>query len=257
MAGNTATPGASVAARTLALLSTFDEKHRSQTLTGMAERADLAVPTAHRLVGELERWGAVVRRPDGRYVIGRRVWDLGLLAPIQTGIREVAEPYVHDLYAATKVTVHLAVRDGTSVLYIDRIAGNESVPVVSKVGSRLPMPPTGVGKVLLAHAPPEIRAEVMSGLARVTPHTVINARILTQQLQRVLDEGYATTVEEMTAGACSIAVPVWGPDGVVAALGVVVGSLRGNRPRLLAGLQVAARGISRQLGAPAPDAHDR
>ena len=153
MAGNTSVPGASVAARTLALLSTFDASHRALTLSEMAQRADLAVPTAHRLVGELERWGALVRRPDGRYVIGRRVWDLGLLAPIQTGVREIAEPYVYDLYAATKATVHIAVREGTSVLYVDRISGNESVPVVSKVGSRLPMPPTGVGKVLLAYAP--------------------------------------------------------------------------------------------------------
>ena len=252
MAGNTSIPGASVAARTLALLSTFDESHRAQTLSEMAQRADLAVPTAHRLVGELERWGALVRRPDGRYVIGRRIWDLGLLAPIQTGVREIAEPYVYDLYAATKATVHIAVREGTSVLYIDRISGNESVPVVSKVGSRLPMPPTGVGKVLLAHAPKDIRDEVMASLTRVTPRTLISPQLLEQQLRRVRDEGYATTAEEMTAGACSIAVPVWGPDGVVAALGVVVGTLRGNRPRLLAALQVAARGIGRQLGAPGP-----
>ncbi len=222
------------------------------TLSEMAQRADLAVPTAHRLVGELERWGALVRRPDGRYVIGRRVWDLGLLAPIQTGVREIAEPYVYDLYAATKATVHIAVREGTSVLYVDRISGNESVPVVSKVGSRLPMPPTGVGKVLLAYAPKEIRDEVMASLTRVTPRTLISPQLLEQQLQRVRDEGYATTAEEMTVGACSIAVPVWGPDGVVAALGVVVGTLRGNRPRLLAALQVAARGIGRQLGAPGP-----
>ncbi len=251
MAGNTSVQGASVAARTLALLGAFDEKHRSLTLSEMARRADLAVPTAHRLVGELERWSALVRQPDGRYVVGRRMWDLGLLAPIQTGIRDAAGPYLYDLYAATRATVHLAVRDGTSVLYLDRIAGNESVPVVSKVGGHLPMPATGVGKVLLAYAPEDIRAEALSRLTRITPHTVTNRQVLEAQLRRVHTAGYATTAEEMSLGACSIAVPVHGPDGVVAALGVVVGSLR-DRARLLAALQVAARGIGRQLGARQP-----
>ncbi|OPX17354.1 IclR family transcriptional regulator [Gordonia polyisoprenivorans] len=250
MAGNTSTPGASVAARTLALLGTFDSTHRVLSLSEMAARASLPLPTAHRLAGELERWGALVRRPDGRYVIGRRLWDLGLLAPIQSGIREVAEPFLHDLYAATTATVHLAIREGTAALYLDRISGKESVPVVSRVGGRLPLAATGVGKVLLAHAPNDIREEVMASLTRITPHTIVNPKLLDDQLRRVHDEGYATTVEEMTLGACSVAVPVRGPDGVVAALGMVVPSISGRLPRIVAALQVAAQGIGRSLGAP-------
>ena len=78
--------------------------------------------------------------------MGRRLWDVGLLAPVQTGLRQLASPFLHDLYAATLATVHLAVRDGTEVLYLDRLAGHASVPVVSTVGSRLPLHATGVGQ---------------------------------------------------------------------------------------------------------------
>ena len=73
------------------------------------------------------------------------------------GLRQVASPFLHDLYGATLATVHLAVRDGTEVLYLDRLSGHASVPVVSQVGSRLPMHATGVGKVLLAYAPEDVR----------------------------------------------------------------------------------------------------
>ena len=73
MAGNTGAPGQSVAARTLAVLAAFDRTHRALTLTEIAERADLPVPTTHRLARELESWGALTRRPDTRYVIGRRL----------------------------------------------------------------------------------------------------------------------------------------------------------------------------------------
>lgn len=249
MAGNLSNPGATVTSRALALLAAFDEEHRRLTLSELAERAGLPVPTAHRLVAELVEWGALSRDPKGRYVVGRRLWDVGLLAPVQTGLRQLASPYLHDLYGATLATVHLAVRDRTEVLYLDRLAGNASVPVVSSVGSRLPMHATGVGKVLLAHAPPEVQATVLSDLRRITAYTITQPGTLRRQLSRVLRDGYATTAEEMSLGACSVAVPIRAEQAVVAALGIVVPSLRNDRARHVAALQVAAQGIGRALTA--------
>lgn len=247
MAGNSSTPGASVTSRALALLGAFDEQHRRLTLTELAQRTGLPVPTTHRLVRELVGWGALARTTSGEYVVGRRLWDLGMLAPVQTGLRQVASPFLHDLYGATLATVHLAVRDGLEVLYVDRLAGHASVPVVSTAGSRLPLHATGVGKVLLAHAPPEVQGAALARLPRVTAYTVTQPGLLRRQLARTLREGYATTVEEMSLGACSVAVPIHrGPD-VVAALGIVVPSFKRDRPRLVAALQVAAQGIGRSL----------
>lgn len=239
--------GASVTSRALAVLGAFDGEHRSLSLTDLARRAGLPLATAHRLVGELQRWGALAREPGGEYVIGRRIWQLGLLAPVQSGLRQAASPFLHDLYGTTLATVHLAVRDGLEVLYVERLAGHVSVPVVSRVGSRLPMHATGVGKVLLAYAPEEVRLEVLQNLTRITAYTVTHPARLLEQLRRVRAEGYATTGEEMSLGACSVAVPVRNGGTVVAALGIVVPDLRRQLPRLVSALQVAAHGISRTL----------
>jgi DNA-binding IclR family transcriptional regulator len=247
MAGNVSTPGATVTSRALALLGAFDEHHRRLTLTELAQRAELPMPTTHRLVGELVAWGALSRTRSGEYVVGRRLWDLGLLAPVQTGLREIASPYLHDLYGATLATVHLAVPDGTSVLYVDRLSGHASVPIVSTIGSRLPMHATGVGKVLLAHAPAEVQRAVLSDLPRVTPYTITQPGLLRRQLARTLRDDYSTTTEEMSLGGCSIAVPVRRGADVVAALGMVLPSLK-DRAKLVGALQVAARGIGRSLG---------
>ncbi|RLV57435.1 IclR family transcriptional regulator [Aeromicrobium phragmitis] len=248
MAGNTSRPGVSVTSRVLAILAAFDERHRRLTLSELARRADLPIPTAHRLANELVAGGALTRRPQGDYVVGRLLWDVGLLAPVEADLRRVAEPILHDVHATTRATVHLAVRDGDHVLYLERMRGRASVPVMSTIGSTLPMHSTGVGKVLLAHAPPDVRERVAARLTRVTPYTVTQPPILAEQLERVRRDGYATTSEEMTLGAASLAVPVVRDDEVVvAAIGVVVASLRRDRARLLAALQVAARGISRQL----------
>jgi DNA-binding IclR family transcriptional regulator len=242
--------GPSVTSRALALLGSFDAEHRRLTLTEMASRADVPLSTAHRLVGELQEWGAVERRPDGAYVVGRRLWDVGLLAPLQSGLREAASPFLSDVHAATRATVHLAVREGTEVLYVERLTGTASVPIVSRVGSRLPLHCTGVGKVLLAHAPEPVLAAAMEHLVRMTPYTVTQPRILADQLERARRQGYATTAEEMTLGAGSIAVPVLRGGEVVAALGVVVADTRRGRAGLVAALRVASQGVTRTLERP-------
>ncbi|OMC39545.1 IclR family transcriptional regulator [Mycolicibacterium fortuitum] len=247
MAGNTSQPGASVASRTLALLSAFDGTHRRLTLSEISRRAEIPVTTTHRLVADLQEWGALARQSSGHYVVGRRIWDLGLLAPVQTGLRDLAAPFLHDLYAATRATVHLAVREDTAALYVDRLAGHCSVPVVSKVGSRLPLHATGVGKVLLAYAPSSVQHHALTHLDRITSRTVVHAGVLSAQLARTRRTGYATTIEEMTLGACSVAVPVRSRDAVVAALGIVVPNLKRDQLQLVTALKVAAQGISRIL----------
>jgi DNA-binding IclR family transcriptional regulator len=182
-------------------------------------------------------------------MVGRLLWEAGLLAPVAGALRQVAEPFLHDVYAATLATVHLAVRDGDQVLYLERMMGRASVPILSSAGSRLPMHCTGVGKVLLAHAPQDVQARVFANLTRVTPYTIVQRSVLSSQLDRIRRGGVASTTEEMSLGACSLAVPVIqsSDDAVAAAIGVVVPNLKRDRQRLLGALQVAAHGIGRQL----------
>ncbi len=248
MSGNLSTPGASVTSRAFALLGAFDVHHRELSLTQLANRAGLPLPTAHRLARELVGLDALERRED-RYAIGRRLWDLGLLAPVQFELRQVAAPFLQDLYGATGATVHLGERDGGQVLYLDRLSGNASVPVVSRIGGRLPLHATGVGKVLLAWAPEEVQRQVLASLTRITPYTITQPGRLREQLRRIRREGYAQTVEEMSQGACSVAVPIRPSTGgdVVAALGLVIPDLSRGRARLVSALQVAAAGIGRSL----------
>jgi DNA-binding IclR family transcriptional regulator len=247
MAGNLAVPGASVSSRLLALLGAFDEGARQLSLSELSRRGGLPLSTTHRLVAELVEWGALRRADDGRYVLGRRMWEIGLLAPIQVEVREIASPFLSDVFAATQATVHLAVREGTRALYVERLSGHRSVPVVSSVGSRLPLHATGVGKVLLAHAPGRVQREALADLTRETPYTIVAPGTLQQQLAQVRERGYARTDEEMSLGACSVAVPVLDHSGsVAAAVGIVVPSLRRDAPRLVAALTTASAGITRQ-----------
>ncbi len=134
MAGGARDLGRSVTSRVLAILGAFDAHHPRLTLTEIAGRTGMALSTVHRLVAELEEWRALRRGADGRYQIGRRLWELGQLVP--DPLQEVAHPWLQELFGGTGENVHLAVRDGVEVLYVDKVYGKRAVPIVSRTGSR-------------------------------------------------------------------------------------------------------------------------
>lgn len=248
MAGRSSIPGRSVTSRALAVLDAFDTTAPRLSLTEIADRSGTPLATTHRLLAELTAWGALTRRSDGRYEIGRKLWDLGLLAPVQLELRQVATPFLLDVHTATRETVHLAVRDEVKALYVERISGRDSVPVVSQVGSRLPLHATGVGKALLAFAPGDVVEQALGRLTRQTRHTIVDPARLRRELAEIRRRGYARTAEEMSLGASSAAVAIRTDGGtVVGALGVVVPSHRRDLLRLVPVLDVAARGIAREL----------
>ena len=254
MAGNSGQSGRSVTSKVLAILDAFDIEHPALTLSEIARRADVPLATAHRLVGELQAWRAVARDPHGRYRIGLRLWEAGLLSDLHTHVREVAMPYMQDLYEATRENVHLAMRDHDEAIYVEKLTGHHSVPIVSRTGGRLPLHTTGVGKALLAWEDDEfVQSYLSRPLARPTRYSIGEPGRLRKDLARTRQRGFAMTKEEMTLGSFSVASPVLVGDRPVAALGLVVRSMRVD-PRKLAPPVVAAAGaVARRLEAAGDD----
>lgn len=237
--------------KVLALLGAFDAQHPELTLSDLARRAEVSVPTAHRRAAELVAWGALERTSAGRYRIGLRLWEVGSLAPRAPGLREAALPFMEDLYVVTRQNVQLAVRDETELVFVERIAGRLAVPVLTRVGGRFHLHATGVGHVLLAHAPPEVQEAVLAGhLPRYASGTITEPDVLRRELAEVRRRGYAVSARAVTEDATSVAAPVRdGSDHVVAAVSIVVESASA-RPRELAPyVRTAAQGISRALRA--------
>ena len=215
-------PGTSVTTKVLAIVAVFEGTPHAQSLSQISERSGLALSTTHRLVAELTAWGALERDPSGRYRIGLRLWEVSQNAGRQ--LRESARPHLQDLFSFTQETAHLAVREGREALYIDRVYSTKRVPRASRVGGRLPLHATAVGKVLLAGEDEWLRrAYLEQPLEAPTPRTHINPARLLEELETIRELGYATTLEEVRPGSCSIAVPVLGRTGrVEAALGLVM-----------------------------------
>lgn len=238
----------SVTGRAFAVLTTFDPGHRHQSLTAIAKRAGLPLSTTHRLVNELVSLDALSRSADGTYEIGSKIWRLGILASLHSDLRELALPYMEDVYQLTHGAVQIGVLDGLRCLIVERIAGSRTLSVLSKPGARLPLYASGVGKVLLAYGPKDVQEAVLQSLEAYTGKTITDAKIMNSQLAAIKEKGFAYSEEELAMGATSLAVPVYGyGNRVVAALGIVAPAQDSDLTRFVPILKVSAAALGKKL----------
>jgi DNA-binding IclR family transcriptional regulator len=211
----------------------------------------MPLSTAHRLLAELEAWDALQRDAHGRYQVGLRLWELGQHAERQ--VRDTARPLLQDLYTLTQETVHIAVREHTEALYIDRVYGSRRVPQASRVGGRLPLHATAVGKVLLAFEETSLREALLAEpLERRTDSTHVDVTALRSELEVVRERGFALTLNEVRRGSASIAVPIFqravrDADATRPSRRRSVSSPTPSSPAPSSGIWSALRGIARRI----------
>jgi DNA-binding IclR family transcriptional regulator len=238
----------SLLTRADAVLRAFDEGHQSLSLAGLAARTGLPRTTAYRMAERMVSLGWLARF-EGRYLIGRRLFEVGMLSPDPMALREAALPFMEDLYEATHETVHLTVRDGTDVFYAEKIAGHTPVTAASRIGGRLPIYATGVGAALLAHSGESVLTDVLAtGLRRFTEVTCATPDALRVELDATRRRGVAIDGGEYDRDVRCVAAPVYGPTGSVAAISVAGAQGRVRTGGLGEAVRVAARGVSRALG---------
>jgi DNA-binding IclR family transcriptional regulator len=242
-----------VVTRALALLGTFSPERLTMSLSRLASLNGMPLSTAHRLVGELVAWGALERTEDGTYRIGLRLWELGALAPRSQGLRERALPFLDDLSQISRENVQLAVREDTEVVFVERIAGSGAVPVLTRVGDRFALTATGVGLVLLAHAPTEVQNDVLRGpFERYTERTVTDPARLRRMLADVRTNGFSISDRQVSMDSLSVGAPVHDQRGqVVAAVSLVIRHGTASPHALAPLVRTSARAISRTLTDPA------
>lgn len=217
---------------------------------------DVSKSTAYRYLITLENLGAVERDRNGRFHLGIKLIELasGLLS--ESRLRIAATPYLEELSACTPETIHLAVRSGSSIVYLARIEGSHALRMVSRIGARAQMYCTALGKSLLANLSEHAVDEVISeGLEARTPNTITDPDVLRRELGEVRAQGFAIDNEENEIGVRCLGAPVFNYTGAV--IGAVsisgpVGRLTHDRClELVPFLQEAAGRISRRMGYPA------
>jgi DNA-binding IclR family transcriptional regulator len=245
--------GEPVLDRAFRILTAF-RPDRSLSLSALSTLAALPKPTALRLARKLTELGALERTPDGEYVIGLRLLEIASLAPRGHGLRATALPYMQDLHHATGQHVLLAVRDGGAAVLVERLSARGAGRVMYRVGGRLPLHSTGVGLVLLAHAPAALQDQILGQDLTLRPENIVRTpRDLRAQLAGVRRDGVAIVARGWPEPVISVAAPVRGWQGdVVAALSVVTRTEQAGPAVLRPAVVAVARAISRALAEMTP-----
>ncbi|MGK2868546.1 MAG: IclR family transcriptional regulator [Mycobacterium sp.] len=240
------TPSA-VIDRVSLVLDAFDGPGRL-TLAQIVRRTGLPRSSAHRMLERLVqlRW---LRRSGRDYELGMRLVELGSLAVHQDRLHKAAIPMLHELHAATGLVVHLAVLEGSDVVYMEKVGNRMTAAIPTRVGGRQPAHCSAVGKAMLAfNDQPDSQSLDTGPLTRRTKYSISTPGQLRNELLKVQSHGIAFDREESLPGFGCVAAPIGDPGEAVAAVSVCgpMNQLMFDQ-RLVAPVRMAALGIWRAV----------
>lgn len=197
--------------RALAVLEALVADDAPASLSQVAERCKLPVPTVHRLLEQLQDAGWARREPGGkRFDIGGRLSPLALKALSHFGEAGVRRTILERLVKQTGETCNLAMIDRRRVVYVDRVEAGWPLRLTFRAGARVPLHCTACGKLLLSLMTAAKRARMLeqADLERHTANTITARGALDTELKRVRTRRLGTDNEEYMEGLLCIAVPV-------------------------------------------------
>jgi DNA-binding IclR family transcriptional regulator len=188
------------------------------TLAQIVRRTGLPRSSAHRMLERLVqlRW---LRRSGRDYELGMRLVELGSLAVHQDRLVRAAAPLLGELHRATGLVVHLAVLDGSDVVYLDKIGDHTLGAIPTRVGGRQPAHCTAVGKAMLAYSDAH-RTDQVDLRVRKTKYSISTNSQLAAELAKVRAHGIAFEREESLLGFGCVAASIGDPGNPVAAVSV-------------------------------------
>ncbi len=208
-----------VVERVTLVMDVFGPHRHSAWLEEVADQTGLPRSTAFRILRQLVELGWLEHGPDG-FRLGKRLQELHGCTVDYTDIRAAASTVLTDLNLKTGAVCHLGVLEGSFVHYLDKVGGAATYSVPSRVGARLGAEETVTGRALLAQVAPEDVDRRYAADNRRTIGDGMSIEHLHRRLDRVRRRrGVAfSSAERCGMGISSVAAPVLGPDGAVAAI---------------------------------------
>ncbi|WP_018932326.1 IclR family transcriptional regulator [Gracilibacillus lacisalsi] len=209
--------------RALKILDLFNEHNSEMKITEISKKLELNKSTTHSLLKTLKEHDYIKQDADsGKYSLGLKLLERGQFMLNSLDIREIARKYLIDLSVTTGQTTHLVILEGMYGVYIDKVEG-ESAVVYSRIGKRVPIHSSAVGKSLMAFRQPKDIEELLQhyDFFAQTTNTITDKQVFIDELAEVRKQGYAIDNEENEPGIFCIAVPVFNhTNHVVAAISI-------------------------------------
>jgi DNA-binding IclR family transcriptional regulator len=243
--------------RAVRILKALGERPGRLGVSDLSKRLGLAKGTVHGLLRTLQEHGLVEQHADSdKYQLGPELLQLGNSYLDLNELRSRGLAWSELLATRVEEAVRMGVPHGDGVLVVHHVFRPDASLQILEVGALLPLHATALGKAVLAYLDTEYVDDlVRGGLPKLTGHSHVSAAAVKRELARVREQGYAVEREEAIIGEVGVAAPIFDrradPIGAIGVAGPRERVLRGAREqRVAAAVMEAARGISRDLGAP-------
>jgi IclR family acetate operon transcriptional repressor len=232
--------------RAFGLLDAFSSEHQELSIRELARVSGVPRSTAHRLAQELLELGALETGRSG-VRLGVKLFELGARVSRSAMLREVALPYAHDLSEVTKLTVNIAVREGNDIVYVEKLSTRSLRVPHSRLGGRLRLHATGLGKAILAFSDAAtVNSVIDSGLHPLTPRTITDPAVLRAELATVRRLRVAYDLEESQLGLFCVAAPILLAKGEpIGAISVTGATAKSQATRMAPAVQATAIAIAK------------
>jgi IclR family acetate operon transcriptional repressor len=198
--------------RALQIIETLAEDDEGYRLSDLAVRTGLSTSTAHRLLTTLEKRRFVQFDPTcSKWHVGAQSFAVGATFTRRRNVVAQAVPHLRKLRDRTRETANLAVVDDEAIMVLTRVESREIMRSLTKVGGRVAMVASGVGKAVLAtYSDAEVRAIIRHhGMPRLTEKSIVRPGDLFKELAAIRQQGYAVDDEEACMGLRCVAAVVY------------------------------------------------
>ncbi|MEM7168609.1 MAG: IclR family transcriptional regulator [Pseudomonadota bacterium] len=189
---------------------------RSLSFAEISDGAGLPVPTTHRLCKMLLSERLLQYEIDGKRVVGgARLFDFGSRILSGSHLDLERRAILESLVEEIGETCNISIPEGTRMFYADRVESHWPLRMQLPTGTTVPQHCTASGKLYLSQLERTVQRRIVSRLRlnQHTPSTIIDAKEMETELERISDQGYATDNEEFIEGLVAVAVPIHGPNG--------------------------------------------
>lgn len=190
-----------------------------------------------RILQTLVRSGFVAKDLDtSGYFIGPRMVSIGLSAMDRGGVRELALPFMKEIREKTETTVNLAILSGPEIIFVERLESPHIIQPSLRVGSRLSVHCSSLGKSMLAYLPEAEMEDILKKIhfERKTEKTILSIKALKTELKKIREKGFALNDEELEPGLFAISTPLRNHTGIaVAAMNIAFPLMRHSKEKAL------------------------
>jgi DNA-binding IclR family transcriptional regulator len=186
--------------------------------------------TVHRIITTLTKHGYLRQNPESKgYSLSTRFLEFADCVQQQFDLVAIAKPYLERVERDTGESVNLGMMDNFMLVYLDHIhSRNHSLQAFTRLGARVPLYSTGMGKVFLSFVDPEKLDAFFKSvkMERYTEKTITDKKSLLKELARIREQGFAIDDEEKERGVRCVAAPVFDRKGIIVAAVSISGAVQ-------------------------------